>query len=181
MFVILSGCSGSGKNTIMNELIKRHSCIKQYTTCTTRDMRPGEVNGVNYHFLTKETFMERYNSGDICEMEVIHDNYYGSSLNDIKRGLSEGTVLIKDIGVEGAVTLSKILKKEVPIVLIFLNVEKEELRQRLTNRGEKSIELRLSRYEYENSFKHNYDYIIDNKDMETTMKLLEDIILKDKR
>lgn len=181
MFVILSGCSGSGKNTIMNELISRHENIVQFTTCTTRDMRPGEVDGVNYHFLTKEQFLEKYNSGEICEMEEIHGNYYGSSLKEIKNKLSEGKILIKDIGVEGAVSLSNILKKEVPVVLIFLKVEKEELRQRLIGRGETQIDLRLSRFDYENSFIDNYDYVIDNKDMETTIAELEKILLKDEK
>ena len=180
MFVILSGCSGSGKNTIMNELISRHSNICQFTTCTTRNMRPGEVDGVNYYFLTKEQFLEKYNSGEICEMEEIHGNYYGSSLTEIKNKLSEGKILIKDIGVEGALSLSKILDGVVPVLLIFLKVEKEDLVKRLTGRVETQIELRLERYDYENSFADKYDYVIENKDMEETIAALEKILLKDK-
>ena len=169
MFLILSGSSGVGKNTVINVLKAQDKRFQQFVTYTTRQMREGEVDGVNYHFVTKETFMDMVNSGDICEYELIHGNYYGSALSEIDSKLKEGYILIKDIGVEGQENLKKILSDKYNVKSIFLTAPKEVLIERLIGRGETQIELRMSRYDYEQEFLPKFDKVINNFELQDTV------------
>lgn len=169
MFLILSGSSGVGKNTVINALKVQDKRFQQFVTYTTRQMREGEIDGVNYHFVTKETFMDMVNAGDICEYELIHGNYYGSSLSEIDSKLKQGYILIKDIGVEGQENLKKILSDKYNVKSIFLTAPKEVLIERLIGRGETQIELRMSRYDYEQEFIPKFDKVINNFELQDTV------------
>ena len=111
MLLIISGSSGVGKNTIIEELKKRYpEQFKQFASFTTRQIRPGEVEGVNYFYVSRDEFLDMVERGDICEYEESHGNFYGCSLESIKRQHSKDIVLTKDLGVEGAVSVKNILK-----------------------------------------------------------------------
>lgn len=178
MFIILSGSSGVGKNTVMNELFARNKKIKPFVSYTTRNMREGEKDGVNYHYVTKEQFQELRNKGKFCEVEEIHSNFYGSNFDDIYSGLSGENIVIKDIGVEGAINLRRLFKNNDNVVTIFLTAPKDVLIERLQNRGEQQIELRMKRYDYEHTFLNQYDYVINNDNLENTIAKIFEIIDK---
>lgn len=177
MLVIFSGCSGVGKNTVINKLMAENNDYRLLPTYTTRDMRPGEREGMPYHFITDGQFEEKIADGEFYEYERVHNHYYGTSRRLLAEGTASGKILMKDIDVNGALNLSEILKNDVHIVTLFLYVENADvLVERLTGRGEKDIELRLQRYAHEMSKKKYYSYLIDNRSLEDTSVLVKEMI-----
>lgn len=185
MLVILSGVSGAGKDTIKKELIKRMDDVISLPSFTSRNPRPGEEEGVQYHFITKEEFEERIKNNEFYEYDLHHDNYYGTSRKLMNEKIASGKIIVKDIEVNGTENLMRLLKDETTLVTIFLKVEREELRKRLIERGdnlsEKELELRLGRLEYEESKIKLYDYVIKNDDLEKTVQIIQTIIENVKR
>ena len=183
MLVILSGVSGAGKDTIKKELLKRMENAVTLPSFTSRTMRPGEQEGLQYHFITKEEFEEKIRKGDFYEYDVHHGNYYGTSRELMNEKMSQGKIIIKDIEVNGTENLVKLLGNDTRIVTIFLKVEKEELKRRLIERGDniQDIELRLSRLTYEESKLKLYDYVLKNDDFEKTVQIIMTIIENEKR
>ena len=97
MLVILSGVSGAGKDTIKKELLKRMDDVITLPSFTSREKRPTEEEGVQYHFITKEEFEEKIKNGDFYEYDVHHGNYYGTSRKLMKEKISQGKIIVKDI------------------------------------------------------------------------------------
>ncbi len=183
MLVILSGVSGAGKDTIKKELMKRMENIATLPSFTSRAMREGEEEGVQYHFISKEEFEDKIRKGDFYEYDLHHGNYYGTSRELMSNKIKEGKIIVKDIEVNGTENLLKLLGNDTRIVTIFLKVEKEELKRRLIERGDKlaDIELRLNRLEYEESKIGLYDYVIKNDEFEKTVQIIMTIIENEKR
>ena len=174
MLIIMSGSAGVGKNTIINELLKEYNNLTLMTTVSTRAMRPGEEQGRPYFFVTLDEFNAMVERGEMLETCPIHGNMYGSSRKILEEKEKEGKVLIKDIDVEGTLNLKKILPD---IVTIYLKPKSiEVLRERLIGRGEKDIDLRLKRYEYEEEMSKHYDYVLVNDKMEDTLEVLRKIL-----
>ena len=180
MLVILSGVAGAGKDTIKKELIKRLDNIGTIASYTDRPPRPGDILGETYNFLTTEEFENKINSGELYEYSVHHEHYYGTSKELMTKTLAEGKIIVKDIEVNGTEKLIKLLKDETKIVTIFLRVPKEELRKRLSERIDKpsikEIELRLNRFDYEESKIWMYDYVLKNDSLEKTTNIVIEII-----
>ncbi len=177
MLIIMSGSAGVGKNTIINELLKEYNNLTLMTTVSTRAMRPGEEQGRPYYFVSLDEFNAMVERGEMLETCPIHGNMYGSSRKILEEKEAEGKVLIKDIDVEGTLNLKKILPD---IVTIYLKpVSKEVLRERLIGRGEKDIDLRLKRYEYEEEMSKHYDYVLINDKMEDTLEVLRKILAEE--
>ena len=173
MFIILSGSSGVGKNTVIKEMQKTNNNIVMMPTFTTREKREGEIEGMPYFYISKEEFQDKIKNEEFIEHEFIHNNYYGSSYIVFDEYIKNGSVLIKDIGVEGAQNLTTKLSDRTPIIKIFLTVRhKSELVKRLKGRGEKQIKLRLSRFGYEQKQMNKFDYIIFNRSLEETSNLV---------
>lgn len=183
MLVLLSGVSGAGKDTIKKELMKRMENIATLPSFTSRAMREGEEEGVQYHFISKEEFEDKIRKGDFYEYDLHHGNYYGTSRELMSNKIKEGKIIVKDIEVNGTENLLKLLGNDTRIVTIFLKVEKEELKRRLIERGDKlaDIELRLNRLEYEESKIGLYDYVIKNDEFEKTVQIIMTIIENEKR
>lgn len=180
MLVIISGSSGVGKNTVINELLKNNSNLKLLKTCTTRKPRPGEMESPNcpYYFLTKEEFDQKIKEDKFAEVEEVHETFRGmlkSSLDEIVKGEHD---YIKDIGVLGQVNLKRLLENRAEVLSIFLTAPKKVLIERLKGRGEADIDLRISRMEFEESYKKNYDLIIRNIDLEKTLQRIQKAIQK---
>ena len=180
MLVLLSGVSGAGKDTIKKELIKRMENVTSMPSYTDRTPRPGEENGKIYNFITTEEFENKIRENEFYEYSVHHEHYYGVSKKVLNEKIESGKIIVKDIDVNGTENLLKLLKSDVDIVTIFLRVPKEELRRRLENRGEKAsikeIELRLNRFDYEESKIGVYDYVLKNDDLEKTVQIIMTII-----
>ena len=185
MLVILSGVSGAGKDTIKKELIKRMENVISLPSYTSRNPRPGEEEGVQYHFITKEEFKDKINNDEFYEYDLHHENYYGTSKKLMNEKIQSGKIIVKDIEVNGTENLIKKLANDTKLVTIFLKVDKEELKNRLINRGdnltEAEIQLRLNRLEYEESKTKLYDYVIKNDDLEKTVKIIMTIIENEKK
>ena len=101
MFVILSGSSGVGKNTVIKEMQKTEINLVMMPTFTTREKRVGEIEGAPYFYIAKEEFQEKIKNNELIEHEFIHNNYYGSSYTIFDDYIKTGKIIIKDIGVEG--------------------------------------------------------------------------------
>ena len=185
MLVILSGVSGAGKDTIKKELIKRMENVISLPSLTSRKPRVGEEEGVQYHFITRDEFKEKIKNGEFYEYDIHHENYYGTSRKLMNEKIQSGKIIVKDIEVNGTENLIKILKNETKLVTIFLKVDKEELKNRLINRGddlsEAEMELRLGRLQYEESKIPLYDYVIKNDELEKTVQVIMTIIENEAR
>ena len=184
MFVILSGVAGAGKDTIKKELIKRMENVESLPSFTSRPMRPGDIEGGTYYFVSKEEFEEMLKNQELYEYDVHHNHYYGSSKKLLNEKIASGKVIVKDIDVNGTEILKNTLK-DIKIVTIFLRVPKEELRHRLENRVDKPSEgeiiLRLNRFDYEESRINIYDYVLKNNDLEKTVQIIMAIIQNELR
>ena len=184
MLVLLSGVSGAGKDTIKKELIKRMENVESLPSFTSRLPREGEIEGEIYHFVSKEEFERMINDGELYEYDIHHENYYGTSKKLMNEKIQSGKIIVKDIDVNGTENLIKLLKNEVKLITIFLRVPKEVLKERLEKRTDnpnpKDIELRLNRFDYEESKIDIYDYVIKNNDLEKTISIIMTIINKEK-
>lgn len=180
MLVILSGVAGAGKDTVKKEVVKRLEYVDTFPTVTSRPIREGDIPGVTYIFVTEEKFKEMIANDELYEYDVHHNKYYGVAKKQLQEKIEDGKVVIRDIDVNGTENLVKKLGKEMKIVTIFLRVPKEELRKRLEARedkpSEEEIELRLGRFEYEESKIGQYDYVIDNVNQEETIQKVIKII-----
>ncbi len=180
MLVLLSGVSGAGKDTIKKELLKRMDNVTTMPSYTDRLPRPGEINGEIYNFVTTEEFEQKIKEGEFYEYSVHHEHYYGTSKKVLNEKIKDGKIIVKDIEVNGTENLIKLLKNDIKIVTIFLRVPKEELRRRLEHRVEKAsikeIELRLNRFDYEESKIGIYDYVLKNDNLEKTVQIIMTII-----
>lgn len=176
MLIVLTGSSGSGKNTIINEIEKDSQKFKYMPTFTTRDKRPNEIEGRPYFYLSKDEFQNKIKQNEFIEYEYIHNNYYGSSKVILEEFLGQDKVIIKDFGIEGAQNISSKLNDLTPVVKVFLTTNKKELKKRLKNRGEQQIKLRLKRYKKEQKEMYKFDYLIYNNDLLTTKNFILNLI-----
>ena len=119
MLVILSGVSGAGKDTIKKELIKRMEDIISLPSFTSREPRPGEEEGVQYHFISKDEFKEKIKNGEFYEYDLHHENYYGTSKKLMNEKIESGKIIVKDIEVNGTENLIKKLGNDTKLVTIF--------------------------------------------------------------
>ena len=180
MLVLLSGVSGAGKDTIKKQLISRMNNVESLPSYTDRAPRANDIPGVTYNFVDTEEFERMIKDGELYEYSVHHEHYYGTSRKLLNEKIKEGKIIVKDIEVNGVENLLKLLKDEQKIVTIFLRVPKEILRERLQKRIDKpslkEIQLRLNRFDYEESKIGMYDYIIKNNDLEKTVQIIMTII-----
>ena len=155
MFVILSGVSGAGKDTVMREILKRMDNVEFIASYTSREQRDRDIPGQTYNFVSREKFEQMIKNDEFYEYDVHHENYYGTSKKLLNEKISKGKIIIKDIDVNGTENLVKILKDDIKIITIFLRVPKAVLRKRIEQREEgitsEEVDLRLSRFEYEES------------------------------
>lgn len=175
--VIIEGPSGVGKDTIIDELIKRYpDKFGKPINATTRAMRENESQNHPYLFLTEEEFFKKRESGDIFEQTTRHGTYRGMQKSSFDSILNSGKIAIRDCDRYGLDAIKKLYGDIV--TSIFLTAPKEEIRLRLISRNEpkESMEKRLKDYdEYIENSKY-FDFIIENLDIEETISKIMDII-----
>lgn len=180
MLILLSGVSGAGKDTIKKELIKRIENVESLPSFTDRPQRLGDTPGVTYNFVSKEEFEKMIENNELYEYNVHHEHYYGTSRKLMNKKIASGKIIVKDMDVNGTENLIDLLRKDTKVITIFLKVPKEVLRKRLEKRVDKmdpkQIQLRLNRFDYEESKIGLYDYVIKNNDLEKTIKIITTII-----
>lgn len=180
MLVLLSGVSGAGKDTIKKQLIEKMTNVESLPSYTDRKPRKNDIPGVTYNFVSTEEFERMIKDGELYEYSVHHEHYYGTSKKFLNEKINSGKIIVKDIEVNGVENLLKLLKNDVKIVTIFLRVPKEQLKVRLEHRIDKpslkEIQLRLNRFDYEESKIGMYDYIIKNNNLDKTVNIIMSII-----
>ena len=174
MLVLIAGVSGSGKDTIKREILDRMEKVISIPSYTTRQMRDGDIPGVTYNFISDEEFKKMIDNNEFYEYDFHHDKYYGTSKKILNEAINQGYTVIKDIDVNGVENLVQILKNDIKVVTIFLRVPLDVLKE--PDISQEELSLRLSRLEYEESKIPNFNYVIDNIDLEETIKTIENII-----
>lgn len=165
LIIVVSGPSGSGKGTVVKELLATDKKVGLSVSATTRAPRPQETEGVHYHFMSKERFQTLLDNGEIVEHTEYNGNYYGTLRSEIERVTSAGLDLILEIEVEGAMQIKKLYgERAVLVMLIAPNAAEQErrLRDRQTE-SEAVIAARLERTRYELSLAPQYEYILVNE------------------
>lgn len=165
ILLIVSGPAGSGKGTVVSKLISAHEEIALSVSATTRQPRPGEQNGLHYHFITKDDFEKRIKNGEILEYTTYCENYYGTPLKEVNEALLSGKDIILEIEVDGAMQVKKKLPEAVTVMLT--PPDKETLENRLRSRGTETDEViawRLERAKEEIALMPEYDYSVVNED-----------------
>ena len=168
LMIVISGPAGSGKGTVNAHLLNTGDFVYS-VSATTRAPRPGEVDGVNYHYITREEFLTRIQSGDMLEYTEYCGNYYGTPRKEAEEVLASGKHLILEIEVEGARNVKKAFPDAVLIMLLppSFAVQEHRLRSRGTETEEK-IRERLTRTREEIAQADCYDYVVYNYDGKDT-------------
>ena len=175
---ILSAPSGAGKSSLINALLKKHDDMKVSVSHTTRSPRPGEENAVHYHFVSADEFKALIAKDDFFEWAKVFDNYYGTSKQAIESQLDAGIDVFLDIDWQGAQQVRKIMPSVQTIFI--LPPSKEELEQRLNNRGQDSAEViagRMAQAQSETSHYNEYDFVIVNDEFDTALSDIETIVM----
>lgn len=181
MLVVLSGPSGSGKDTVLEKLKQTDTVFDKTVSATTRQMRDGEVDGVDYYFIDKSTFEEKIENGYFLEYTVYNGNYYGTPKSEVEKHIDKGGCILLKIEVEGAGNIRKAIPEALSIFIIPPSLE--ELERRLRGRGtetEESFKERFETAKDELSRAEEYDYVVINDDIELCTKQVSRILETEK-
>ena len=178
MLIVLSGPSGVGKGTVRKEIFSQEGNNFDYPiSMTTRQMRPGEVNGKDYYFVSKEEFEKEIADGGMLEYAQYVDNYYGTPLKYVNEMLDAGKDVFLEIEVKGAM---QVREKVSDGLFIFLTPpDLMELRQRIINRGTddlETIDKRMEKAKDEIEMMQNYDYAVVNDEVTKAAEKIKTII-----
>lgn len=177
ILIVVSGFSGAGKGTLMKRLVEEFDGYSLSISATTREPRPGEEDGREYFFLSREQFEKRIADHALIEHAEYCGNYYGTPKDYVERELAAGRDVILEIEIQGAL---KIKEQYPDALLLFVSTpDAAELRRRLSGRGTETAEViraRLDRAAKEAEGIEAYDYIVINDDLETCVKELHGII-----
>ena len=181
ILLILSSPSGAGKTTLTKKIQQKYQNFKISVSHTTRSPRDNEVDGVDYHFVTKKKFEDLIKNNSFYEHAEIFGNYYGTLKSNVDK-LIKNNDLLFDIDWQGTKQLSKF--KNLNLVKIYLTTDnKEELKKRLIKRNQNSeqeVEKRFNSFDEDIKHWNDYDYVIINKNLEVCFKQIEKIIMTEK-
>ena len=181
LLIVISGPSGCGKNSIINELLKIRKNTWVSISCTSREPRGEEKDGVNYYFLSKEEFEEEISNDDFLEYAEYSGNYYGTPKKYIKEHLDNGEDVILEIEIQGALKIKE--KLDETIFIFIMPPSMKELKKRLINRNTDSlekIEKRFKRAYEEINEISKYNYVVVNDDLSLAVKKVDSILEAEK-
>lgn len=181
LLIVVSGPSGSGKGTVLSQLFSQRGGMFYSVSATTRAPRPGEEDGRQYYFLTREEFERRIEKGDMLEYATYCENYYGTPKSAVEKKCADGLDVVLEIEVQGA---KKVMKACPDCVSIFIAPPSaEELERRLRGRGTESEEVVKERLETaiaEIGSAGDYDYIVVNDEVRAAADRIDSIVTAEK-
>ena len=175
--IVLTGPSGVGKGTLLKILLERYPQLHFSVSATTRSPRAGEVNGKNYHFITRDEFQQLITQGEFLEWAEFTGNYYGTLRNTVLNDIQEGKIVILEIELEGARQIIKAFPNALRIFILPPSFA--ELEKRIRGRGqdtEEAIAGRLNRAKEEIAAAEEFNLKIINDDLETALSEIEHAI-----
>jgi guanylate kinase len=178
LLFVVSAASGTGKTSLVKALLERVNNLHVSVSHTTRGQRPGELDGVHYHFSQKEDFLALVQQGGFIEYAEVFGNYYGTAQTTVKQQLAKGHDVLLEIDWQGAEQVRKLFPESQQIFI--LPPSQFDLRQRLSNRGTDSVEViehRLSCAVEDMQQYLNFDYLIINDDFNKALHDLESVII----
>lgn len=181
LLVVLSGPSGVGKGTVCSYLRKEYKNIAYSVSATTREMRPGEIHGVNYFFLSQQEFLQKRDAEEFVEWAEVYGNYYGTPRTAVNENIAAGLDVILEIDTQGAMNVKKLYPNGVFIFL--LPPSREELEKRIRSRATDTaaaISHRLACVERELEQIKEYQYVVVNDTITTAAHKIASIIQAEK-
>lgn len=179
--IVISSPSGAGKSSIVKALLERDNNLWLSVSTTTRTIRPGEKEGVNYNYVDKEDFIKKIDEGYFLEYTNYAGNYYGTPKKFIKEKIEHGTDVILEIEIEGAANIKKLIPEAIFIFILppSLKVLLKRLKNRNTDSNEKIIERFHQTYKELNEIT-KYNYVVVNDVLEDAINKVESIIKAEK-
>ena len=178
LMLVLSSPSGAGKTTIARRVLGEDEGVAASISHTTREKRPGEVDGKDYHFVDKKTFSQMREQGAFLEWAVVFDNYYGTTRGPVERSLSAGQDVLFDVDWQGAKALRESAKDDVVSVFV-LPPTAQALEERLKTRAQDSADVVARRMRgASNEIQHwpEYDYVLVNFDVDRSVAAVHAIL-----
>ena len=178
--IIFAAPSGSGKTSIVKEIMRLNPSLRFSVSATTRKIRNNEVDGRDYHFISVDEFKEKINQDQFVEYQEVYTNqFYGTLKSELEKIWSQGDTVLFDVDVVGGINLKKIFDKEA--LSVFVKPPSlEVLKERLVNRNtesQESLNVRLSKAESELTYESNYDYILINDDFNSAVSEINQKII----
>ena len=178
LMLVLSSPSGAGKTTISRQLLARDQNLTMSVSATTRPMRPGEIEGIDYYFVEPTEFNLMINRRELMEYAKVFDNYYGTPISAVEKALSVGKDVIFDIDWQGSQQIAERAREDL-VSIFILPPSTAELDRRLQNRAqdtEKVVSARMAKAPSEMSHYAEYDFIVVNYNVEESVAQVEAII-----
>lgn len=177
---VLSGSSGGGKTTIIRQILARRKDFTFSISSTTRPARDPEKDGIDYDFISEKDFQSKIENNEFVEWAEVHGQLYGTTHESIRSILNNNQNVILDVDVKGG---REIKKKFPESILVYIHVPSiAELKKRLITRGTNTpeqIKERLTRFEFEHEMSKEYQYRVENDDLDTTVNSVLEIIEKE--
>lgn len=178
--IVIVAPSGTGKSTMIKRLKQDIPSIVESVSYTTRPIRPGEIDGKSYFFITREEFLAMREANEFLEWAEVHGNFYGTSKKFVEKALQEGKHLLFDLDVQGTDSMKAHFGEQANVIFIS-PPSVEELEKRLRHRGTENtqvINLRLMNAQKELLRKNDFDFLIYNDDIEKAYQRLIEITQK---
>lgn len=177
LLVVLSGPSGVGKDAVLDRMKSQDRSLHFAVTATTRPRRSKELDGVNYHFVSRDRFQQMVSNDELLEWAEVYGNHYGVPRQQVEEALEGGRDVVVKVDVQGAMTIKRAMPQAVLIFLVAPSIE--EMKARLRNRRTESaedMERRIATAGHEMSQRDQFDYVVVNDEVGRAVARIEDII-----
>lgn len=172
--LVVSGPSGAGKSTLVKRYLETEPRSTLSVSCTTRERRVGEIDGVHYHFVSTDEFQQRRDSDEFAEYATVHGHWYGTLKSEIERGMDADRVVLFDIDYQGAQQLLEAYPDATTVMVLPPNLEvlEQRLRRRATDSDE-VIARRMAKARHEIHQADRFDFLIVNDDLDAAFAALQ--------